>query len=217
MKHSAKGMTLPELVIAISIVSVIALAVTGVAMALSTANANANAYDQTIQGTRVASMTLGSQMKSSSLVTACDSGRIALWTGDANNDGKINYDELAVISYEQDTEQLVCYRAVFPSNWPQWLKNLLNTPYELADLTSASTVESLVRYGFYSQQTVLANDVSSVGIAASPAPPMSKLATVEFTIGQGDSAMTSRATANLRADRTSSVMLAGDEYYLDPN
>jgi len=215
MKHIAKGLTLAELVIAIAVTSIIALATTGVAVALSSAQASADDYGQSVQSARIALRNVGRNLKASVLITGSDSRRLVLWTGDTNLNGKINYDELAVISYDPNSKQLSLYRIAFPSDWPQWLKNLVNSEFDLSETSNPQVVESLLQNSWYSRTTVLATDVSACSLATSPAAPLTKLATVDLTIGQDKSALTASCAAKLRADYTSHVVQAAGEYYLD--
>ncbi|MHC4982560.1 MAG: PilW family protein [Planctomycetota bacterium] len=210
--YKTKGLTLVELTVAMAMTSVIGLAVAGVAIALSVANAHGEDYDQSIQSSRVALMRIDNQVRASALIVSSDWRRFVLWTGDANGNGKINYNELAVISYDTYYDRLRQFQVVFGDACQE---GCYNSVFWLRELSNAATVESWIRSSSFCRTTILATDVTNFSFSLSPAPPLSKLVSVDLTVGQGPQALTASATASLRADWTSHVFQAWGEYYLD--
>jgi prepilin-type N-terminal cleavage/methylation domain-containing protein len=211
----ARGLTLAELLIAMTVMSVIGLAVTGVAMALSSAHAASEAYNQYVQTGRVAMARVTQKVRGSSLIVSADAQRLVLWSGDANADGRISLDEVAVITYDGPARQVRHYAVEFPDHWPNWMKALLNSSLELRSLSSAASVEWWLSRHWLCQTTVLADDVLDFSPSVSPAAPLSTIASVEMTVGDDAHEVTLHNAAGLRADKTSHVYESDDEFFLD--
>ncbi len=215
MRHAARGLTLPELVLGIAVTSVIGLAVAGVTMALSTAHANNQQHSENLQAARVAAWRINRELRQCRLVTAADSSRIALWATDGNGNGRINLDEIRVVSYDATNGEIRIWRAEFPPGWPDWLKSWLNTEMDLSDLAYAPTVEVWLKNSWLSQSTLLATGAAGFHCTVSPAAPLSTLARIEITVGDGDQAVTLGAAATLRVGQTDRVVRVGGHYELD--
>lgn len=214
MNHGATGLTLPELVIGITITAIVGLCVAGVTMAISTGHAESQRYGEYVQSARMGVMRVGRELRQASLVTARDSDTLILWGGDTNGNGKINLDELVSISYDASAGQIVKYQKDFPPSWPDWFVALLNLEADLDDVDNANSVETYLRNGLLAQSTVLATDVTSFEVTAEPTVPVSRLASLRFTVGDGDTAVTVSTSAKLRADKTRRVYASGTGYFL---
>jgi len=215
MKRKATGLTLPELVIGMTVTAVIGLCVAGVSMAISTGHAEGQEYGEYVQSARMGVMRVGRELRQASLVTAYDSNTLILWGGDTNRNGDINLDELVSVSYDASEKQIVKYQKHFPSNWPDWFVALLNLNVDLDDVDNANSVETYLRYGLLAESTVLATDVMSFDVTAAPAAPLSRLVNVRFTVGDGGRSLTVSSAMKLRADKTRRVYLNGNRYFLD--
>jgi hypothetical protein len=210
-------LTLPELVVGITITAIIGLAVAGVSMALSTGHAQSEQYSEYVQSARMGVMRVGRELREASLVTAYDSNTLILWGGDANGDGDINTDELVSISYDASTRQIVKYQKVYPSYWPDWLVDLLNFDLDLDEVDNANSVESYLKYGLLAESTVLATDVRSFDVTTGADAPVSRLVKVRLSVGDSDRALTVNTSMKLRADKTHRVYVSGNRYYLGDN
>jgi hypothetical protein len=126
-----KALTLAELILAIGIAAVVAGAVAVLAAGLSHAHARTEALRETVHSMRMGMMRLERALRTAKLVTAAETGRLVVWTGDANGDGQINVDELLLLGHDADAGTLVSRQLVFPEDMARGLRKLLNVPLPL--------------------------------------------------------------------------------------
>jgi len=212
MTRNYEGLTLPELVIAMAVTSIIGVAVAGVAATISSANASAEDYGDSVTIVRMAVDRVNQEIRKSALVVCSDAQRIVLWTGDANNSGYVNYNELSVLKYDPSAGTLTRYRVVFDEPWQV---DYYNYTFWLSELADPTTVESWVRCSSFCRTTVLATGVTGFSGSLSPAPPLTKVVTLGVAVGEGNEAMAVESTASLRADWTGHVYESWGQYYLD--
>ena len=88
MRRNPSGFTLVELVMAISITTIIGLAVAGASMALSTAHAHSESRYGSIETARSAMRRIQSSLRAAALVTYVHSNghKLGYWAGDENED-----------------------------------------------------------------------------------------------------------------------------------
>ncbi|MBS3735093.1 MAG: prepilin-type N-terminal cleavage/methylation domain-containing protein [Phycisphaerae bacterium] len=214
-RSPAKGLTFPELLIAISITTVIAAAAAAVALAVSSAQNDADDSHSCVQTARVARLRVSRRLHRASLIIAIDARRVALWMGDTNDNGQINLDELTVLSYQPDSGELHRYWKAFPDWVPQFLKDIFNRSYALNDVTNTVYVENELVGGWLGQSEVVAADIDSVTFTMDPAPPLTRFARVGMVVSVGDASSETAAAATLRADRTDDVTYGGGVYRLE--
>lgn len=215
MDPGNRGFTLPQLLIALTITTMIGLAAGGVSMALSSAYEYGEDYHRSIQYSRAVMRRMHSVVSGSRLITAAGTTSMALWVSDANDNGVINITELLLVKYDSSGDQVSEYRIVFPSYWPDELKNVLNFQVSLNWCTSITNVTNYLTGWYYSQETVLADEISGFSVSPSASGPMSKM--VEFTIqaGAAGRTLTLTSAASLRADWLDHVGISGGDYVLD--
>lgn len=214
MRRSRIGFTLAELVVALSITSVVGLAVAGVASVLSGAYEHSEDYYQCLQGARVASMRLANTVRTAKLVTACSGEAIVIWAEDTNADGQINVTE--VVSVYRDTASLTLLerRTVLPDSLSPLLRQSMDYVVPLSALTDVAAGTNLAPYPVYDQKRVLATDVSLFRPRCDVPPPMSKRVDFALEIRRGDASLSTRGAASLRADKTSYVEQVDGAYAL---
>lgn len=207
--------TLMELIMALSIMSLIGLAVAGASMVLSTSYTRSQEQYQNIQIARSVMRRLHAQIRTARLVTACRDDTIVLWANDKNGNGKINITEIVLVRFDSGAGEVREYRIVFPSEWTQEKKNLFNV---VVSLDSVSTVdeawETIASFGTYRVMLPLATDVSGFQLSASAAAPLATYVGVSVTVGQGKHSAMLRSAASLRKDETARVGTAGEDWVL---
>ena len=62
--------------------------------------------------------------------------------------------------------------------------------------------------------TPVAEDVTAFEVALYPDPPLSKLATIILTVGEGETATTIRSAVALRADKVADIAVSEGQYLL---
>ena len=213
--RNTRAFTLVELVLAMSITSLIGLAVAGAAMALSASYASSQEQYQNIQVARSVVRRLRSNIRTARLVTACNGSDIVVWTEDKNGDGKINITEIVLWQFLPHPGRIREKRIVFPDDWSP---DQIETYDVVVPLSVASSVlnvqEYLKKLGSYSQVTVLANDISNLRLIASPAAPLTTYVGLDLTVGQGEYSIALRSAATLRKDEVDRVGIAGGQWVL---
>ena len=215
--RKSHGFTLVELVMAISITSLIGLAVAGASTALSSAHAHSQSQYDSTQTARVAMRQIQYSLQRARLVTAVGSNgnALAYWVGDENNDGTISLLELRVLRYNPDSRNITEYSVQYPASWAEWLVDSWNWDVTLAEAMSMALMEWWVAGWSYCSGRTLADDVQAFKASLDQRTPLGTLARVEFTVGDGDQATTLRSAAALRADMTHYVMTDGTGYVLN--
>ncbi len=133
-----QAFTLIEVVMAVSIMSMIGLCIAGAAMALSTGYENGQDYYECIQTSRVTMLRLEEMLRNSLLVTDANNiGGLWVWREDTNGDKQMNTSEVSIISRDRLANRLVERRVAFPSNWSEWVVRLNDSPVEIYEVTEA--------------------------------------------------------------------------------
>lgn len=216
MKPRARAFTLTEYLMAMVVVAIIGAAVAGVAMALSTAYAHSQGFYQYMQNARISMLRIQNTARKAKLVTAATSQDAVFWTGDQNANGLINLSEVTILSYDAPAKQVKEYRVVFPASMDPMTRGALDGVVPLSTLITVPSANLLVKTNIYCQTFVLADDVMYFRLGARPLPPLSKMLTVDLTVGREDNNLQLRSACALRADATAYVGIgATGEYVLD--
>ncbi len=216
-RGSSKALALAELVLAISIATVVAGAVAGLAAGLSRAHASTDVLRETVHSMRMGMMRLERALRTAKLVTAAETARLVLWTGDANGDGEINVDELLLMGHDAEAGTLVSRHVVFPEGMGRGLRKVLNAPLPLEACTDAAGVDALLDSAVYRRHVarlVLAEGVTGFAAGALPPAPRTTLVTLELAAGPPGRRLTLSAAVRLRADATEAVDRADEQWVL---
>ncbi len=213
MKASRSGFTLIEMTMAMVVMSVIGLTVGGVAMALSTAQNSSQDYYQCIQTGRVSMLRLQDLLRRAKLVTDVSDTGLVIWESDANGDGAINLPELKLVSWDGSSQQVTRHCVKPPPGDPK-LMYQVRVPLYLATFESWPGVRS----GLASmiEEVVLAENVESFSVRATPAAPRAKSISFQITIRLGDRSLTLHDGVSLRADWTDRVEMVDGVHTLMP-
>lgn len=204
MKFRANGLTLAELLMAVTITSLIGMAVVTLSSALSNAQASTDSMAEAISSGRYAMMNIAADIRKAGLITAADADGMVIWTGDDNSDGQINLDELVLVRPNDDEHTVERLQVVFPPSAPP----SLNITRELNRVTDVDKVRKLLirnRYSNYLTRRTLAVGVSNFEVVTNEAPPIPQLVLMRLAVGQGAQQITLTNTARLRADATGCV------------
>lgn len=214
MRPCTRGFTLVELVVAVSITTVVALSVAGVSISLSSAYASTSDYQQSIQTGRIATLRIQNLLNKAKLVTASSDGLLVIWADDANGDRKINLNEMAVLTCDLPACEIRQYRVVFPDSMDEATLAALNHEMSLASAMNASSVTNMLKTNTYSKLTVIATDVRDFKVETSPDPPNTVLMGIQITVGSGATSLTVRNAGKLRVNMTGYVGIADGQYVL---
>lgn len=158
---TTRGFTLAEMVIAMSILSIIALTVAGAAMALSDSYSQATGYGDSVQIARTTMRYLQSLIVNAQMITCAGPTYFVVWR-DANNDGLFNVSEITTIEYNSATKSILEYRVGFPATWDAATLAAWNASMPLAQVNVLSAIHQwmTVQYSPYQTVTTLADDVT---------------------------------------------------------
>ena len=213
-KTRARGFTLVELLIGISITSMVGLTVAGASMVLSNSHFQSEQYYDCLQSGRVAMRWIESDIRRSSLVTGIQGG-LMLWEGDTNGDEQINLSELTLITHDPNSGELTRSRAVFPAGMTSQEVMAINPQFPLHQLVeSADAMASWVASNAFVETMTLASNIKFLDIQPAQTPPMTTRLNIVLVATQGVEQMTLGSAACLRADRTGDVFLASGQFIL---
>ena len=213
-KNYKNGFTLVELLVALTVTSIILAAVATLAYALGNVNDSTNDTSQKQAQVRYATLRISELLKNGKLICGTADNDVAIWRADDNSDAKINPGELVYLEAGSSRNYLKLLE--FPSVTspiPVALSNILN------GTAKASLISS------YDERRIAMIPVcSNVQFVATPAPPYTKLpytkfVTVSFNLVEDGTTHRYEITGALRgwagnllsADGSSIVSIVSDD------
>ncbi|MHC4985541.1 MAG: hypothetical protein ACYTFO_05225 [Planctomycetota bacterium] len=208
-------MTLVELTIGMSVMSVIGLTIAGVSMALANACQTADDYYQSVQTGRVTTLRMGNLLRSARLVTDASDSALLVWHGDPNDNRDINISELTLISHDTTSQKLLLYRIEFPANWREYRRTLFDglVPLGTARL---NRWPYLWYHRLWGQTSILAENVTAFEVQVDASPPRTQRVSVQMTIQRDGRPYSTRNTTVLRDSWTDRLSQAGSSWTLEP-
>ena len=138
MKRNSKaGLTLPEIIAALAISSMVGLAIVGVSAALSSAYAHSQDFYETVRAGRTGMLRIQHLFREAKLITATTDTSAVLWAKDTNEDGLIDLTELHLLTYDASRREVLRVRVKLPADLPPDVADAINVGVPL---------ESAVRY-----------------------------------------------------------------------
>jgi len=152
-------MTFAELVIGLTITTMIAGAVAALMMSVSTGWKNSRTVEQGTTHSTQTMIRLQKLLRSAKQIGACRVGSISstpaqaaavlLWKGDLNGDYKVQFSELALIEHQLANNTVVYWDVSFPSTWTSSQKQAAdstladNSIYDTAQIDSFKTLANV--------------------------------------------------------------------------
>jgi hypothetical protein len=214
MAANRRAFTLLELLLGVTVTTLIGLSAVTVGSTLSSRYAKSEEYYSNLQTARVGMGTMQSLVRGAQLVTQASSTQVLLWKEANNGDGQLNPSELVLLNISGGTVKRD--QIMWGTDWlSQLFKLIFDQPVSLGTVVENFNWWSyVVDNSIITQSRTVANGVSSLNISLDVAPPMSRKATITITCGTGKNAVTLRSTASLRGDRTGCVATVGGHYAL---
>ena len=215
-KPRARGFTLVELLMAISITAMVGLVVTGASVALSSAYSRGEDSYECLQTARAAMRHLRREFEKTPLVFDTFSGGavLAYWGGDSNGNRQIDVTEVRLTTFDQATGEIAIHQVVYPDDWSQFLKDAYDPEFALSQAMSSNTLASWVMNSSYRQSRVIATAVESCTFSLPGDGPVSKLVRVGLTARKGACETTLQDAGALRAPVVQYVSKVGGVYVL---
>lgn len=134
-----RGMTLVELLLAMSITSIVALTAGGMLTAVSYGSAERTDIRSLVVRQELISHRLAAAIRASKQVLEYDNEQIVLWVTDANNDLTPQINEVRWIELEGEANTLSRYQVVFPELWTQEQVDTVNKDYATGSSRAVQT------------------------------------------------------------------------------
>ncbi len=213
---TARGFTLAEMLIAISITAMVGLTVMGASVALSSAYSRGEDSFECIQTARTAMRHLRMEVEKAPLVlTAFNGGGVlCYWGGDSNSNGLIDVTEIRITIHNPFTGEITIYQVVYPDDWSDLLRDAYDPEFTLAQAMSADTLNMWVMSNSYRQSRVIATDIENCDFSLSADGPLSGLVRMSLTARKGKCEMTLQDATALRAPAVEYVSEVDGAYVL---
>jgi hypothetical protein len=206
------GLTIVELLLAMTITGMIGATVMGVTFSLTNACGSGEEYSDALQNGRHLLLRVGTLGRQAKLVTACSPEAVVFWTGDEVGDGEIHRDELVMIYWDRTGGQSTVRMQRVTGGNP-----LLRDVVSLHAACQLSHVTALLsQYETFRENVPLAEDVLAFRVSTDTPPPLARAVMIEVTLGNPGRPVTLRSTAALRADATAKVGRSGNQWMLVP-
>ncbi len=204
MTRSRMAFTVPELMLSISLMTVIGVAVATLESALSNAYGQTDALESAIQSRRSAMMNIETELRKAKLVVSHSDSALAIWTGDDNGDGLINANEIMLFQGAGAAEGKISRRRVrFPESMSEDTVLALNINKNLQSLSTTDGVRIALTsptLTTYNLNGVLATAVQELTFTTDVAPPLTELVLIKMVVGSApDSQITLTSSVRLRA------------------
>lgn len=213
---SREGLTVAELVLALSITAMIAVSAGGVSMALSTAYAQSQNSYENLQTLRSAMMKIQFDLNRAKLIVAVGERTMVYWKEDTNGDGRINLSELATIRYDEPQRRIDKHRVVFPESMDPMTRKALDERVRLWSAINIPATVSMIEGSAYHAAETIAEGVQAFAVSAAPPCPRAEVVTIKITVGNEVKSITINSAATMRAGRTRDVGVSDNEYTLFP-
>ncbi|MCY2931995.1 MAG: prepilin-type N-terminal cleavage/methylation domain-containing protein [Planctomycetota bacterium] len=197
MNRSA-GFTIAEVLMALSVASVIALAAGGVATGLAYSYQHQDDYRQSVQDASGVMRELRTVVSKAQLIPSVWGGGLIVWA-DANADMAFTLSELTLIQYSASTKQVTEKRLIFPASWTHAQIALSDTPMTLTASSNLFTLLLAFTLNGNTQTLVLAEDVQAFSVTGSAGGSNNNVVQASITVGTGAKQFTLRSEMALRA------------------
>lgn len=208
-----KGLSLVELLVALSVSSIILTAVATLAFALS------SAYDSTEDTSfkqtqiRFTTLKLSDLIKQCRLVCADPGNDIVIWKADNNpEDGKMDIVELAYIEAGNDADQI---KILEFTSCPSWINNwFINLSYSVTQLQFNGFKDWLKSF-CETSEVVLIPECSNVQFQFDQSPPQANFVSISFELVENETTHEYRIDAALRSRAANLLNSTGTEIVSD--
>jgi prepilin-type N-terminal cleavage/methylation domain-containing protein len=192
------GFTIAEMLMALTVASVIALAAGGMATGLSYSYQHQDDYRQSVQDASGVVREVQSLVSKAQLITGAWGTAVAVWT-DANADMKASLSELTLLQYDSTAKTLAETKLIFPAGWTQAQITAADTNMTMTEASTFATIQSMFTQNTYAQKSVVAEDVQAFSAVGKAAGANNNSIEVSVTVGTGAKRVTLRSAMTLRA------------------
>lgn len=133
------GMTIVELLLAMSITSIVALAASGMLSAVSYGQSERTDLRSLVVRQQLVSHRLSAAIRASRSVLDANANMLALWTSDTNNDGVAQVNEVRWIVLASDEQTITSHVVSFPVAWTDEQLEQTNRDYVTGQTFNAQT------------------------------------------------------------------------------
>lgn len=195
-----RGFTLAELVIGLTILTIIGLAVATAATVLYGAAEHAEGYNDTVQTARAATRTLRPMIEDAHLITGVGPNWFILWR-DNNGDHEINLSEAVPVFRDPFNKTVKKYVIAYPSEWSEQMREACDYDLDLRDVVNVAEVITRLTNDAHHQVVTLAENVESFDVyARQPNSPRNTFLEITIQTRVGDRPVTLTTGATMQDD-----------------
>ena len=196
--RSRCGLTLVELILALTITAMATVAIAGILKATANTWEANQQDDQTLVSARIAIKRLRTIVSNAKLFGNRMANSLVLWAGDANGNFQIEYSECAMIRYDPATDQLQFLDMYFPPGTPQGDIDSRNVTFTFTDFSTPQLASLLAADG-YSRIRTLGDNVVSFSVSTIGQTPYFRTVMFSFRLGQNGPSHQFDAVATMRS------------------
>lgn len=136
-RPACQGLTLVELLLALSVTAIIALAISSMLFAVARGTSTNNDMRSLVLQQKIVGTRLDTALRRATKVLASGSGYLVVWLNDSRANGTPDLSELRRIEYDANTNTLRSYR--MPETWTQTQIDANEVNYQISDDFNAMT------------------------------------------------------------------------------
>lgn len=203
-RHRHSAFTIAELLIALTITSLIALTASGMLFATIRATDDRTDRRHVIVRSAVIGKRITAEVHGALSFLAASDDEIVIWATDGNANGAVNLDEIVLLERDNATSELRRYAIVWPGGWDQATIDAANTVYTPAADFSAVAAAAKGTGNF--PASVWSTQLSVMGVTLDNATAQqARLATLRLALTVGDLVENVVVAASIRTPRLPAV------------
>lgn len=196
--NKSTGFTIAEMLMALTVSSVIALAAGGLATGLGYSYQHQDDYRQTVQDASGVVREIRMQVTKAQLITGVWGTAVAFWT-DANSNMAASLSELTLVQYDAAAKQITETRLIFSSGWTPAQISAADVAMTMTEASTLATIQTKFTQNTYAQKSVIAEDVQAFSVTGGAAGANNNVIQVTVTVGTGAKQISMRSQMALRA------------------
>jgi len=213
--NRAGGFTLAELILAITITSMVAVAVAGATMALYSAYRRSEGFNDSLQTARAATRMLQAMVVEAQLITAVEPGGFAVWR-DTNGDDLINLTELVPVIHDPATNTIKKYIIEYPPEWSQEMRDSCDYSIVLKDATDLDEVVNRITGDAHHRIVTLAENIETFAVYARAPGPVNTFLETTVQAKTDSRAITLTTGATMEDHAVDRLQFQGGHWILCP-
>jgi len=197
IRRRAVGLTLVELLLAITITAFVGTAVASMMVSVTYGTTSRTEMRDVLVRTKVLTSRMNAAVRGSKMVLDSGTDYVVLWIADTREDGQPNISELRRIERDDSTGTITSYLADFPDAWDEATLDANDTAYDLTE--NFDSITQSLQSGSYFPGTTWSDHVTAWTITLDDADEqLATLMSYRLTLSIGAVTETAIGAAALR-------------------